>query len=195
MKTKIITLIFAAFLALPVLLNAQSPLDKVFTKYAGQDRFTTVNISKEMFTQFLGMMANQNDSSSREMKSIIDKLTGLKVVTYDIDTTDYAKAVGIYNEFAGLFPASTYKELMAVTEGRDNYRFMTKQDSDGKIGEMVMLMKGKKEVVVISLTGVIDMSNVTKISKSMGIHGMEGFSHMHQHHQGPPPSNQPPAKK
>ena len=194
MKTKIIMLVFAALLAAPLFMNAQSPLDKVFTKYADQDRFTTVNISKEMFTNIMAMAGNQNDSATREMKGIVDKLTGLRVITYNIDTTDYAKAVSIYNEWAGLFPASTYKELMAVTEGRENYKFMTKQDGD-KISEMVMLMKGKKEIMVLSLTGVIDMSNISKISKNFGIHGMEGFQHMHQHHQGPPPSNQPPAKK
>jgi hypothetical protein len=192
MKTRIIILVFAAFLAIPLLLNAQSPLDKIFNKYSGQDKFTTVSISKEMFTQILSMAVSQNDSASREMKGIMDKLTGLKVITYDIDTMDYSKAVSIYNEWAGIFPPSTYKELMAVTEGRDNYKFMTKQDADGKISEMVMLMKGRKELVVISLTGVIDMSNVSKISRSMGIHGMEGFQHMHQRHQAPPP---PPAKK
>jgi hypothetical protein len=192
MKTRIITLVFTAFLAIPLLLNAQSPLDKIFNKYSGQDKFTTVSISKEMFTQILSMAVSQNDSASREMKGIMDKLTGLKVITYDIDTMDYSKAVSIYNEWAGIFPPSTYKELMAVTEGRDNYKFMTKQDADGKISEMVMLMKGRKELVVISLTGVIDMSNVSKISRSMGIHGMEGFQHMHQRHQAPPP---PPAKK
>ena len=118
MKTRIISLVITAFLAVPLLLNAQSPLDKVFSKYSGQDRFTTVNLSKEMFTQFMAMMGNQKDSSSREMKGIIDQLTGLKVLTYDIDTTDYSKAVSIYNEWAGLFPPATYKELMAVTEGR-----------------------------------------------------------------------------
>lgn len=187
MKTKNITLVFTAFL-IPLLLNAQSALDKVFSKYSGQDRFTTVSISKEMFTQILSMAANQNDSTSREMKGIIDKLTGLKVITYDIDTTDYSKAVSIYNEWAGLFPPAIYKELMVVTEGRDNYKFMTKQDSDGKISEMVMLMKGKKELVVISLTGVIDMSNISKVSRSLGIHGMEGFQHMHHHQQAPPPA-------
>jgi hypothetical protein len=192
MKTRIIILVFAAFLAIPLLLNAQSPLDKIFNKYSGQDKFTTVSISKEMFTQILSMAVSQNDSASREMKGIMDKLTGLKVITYDIDTMDYSKAVSIYNEWAGIFPPSTYKELMAVTEGRDNYKFMTKQDADGKISEMVMLMKGRKELVVISLTGIIDMSNVSKISRSMGIHGMEGFQHMHQRHQAPPP---PPAKK
>lgn len=186
MKTKIITFVLAVVL-LPLSISAQSPLDKVFSKYSGQEKFTTVSFSKEMFTQIMAMMGNQNDSASREMKDIVDKLTGLKVITYNIDTTDYAKAVSIYNEWSGLFPSSSYKELMSVTEGRDNYKFMTKQDPEGKVSEMVMLMKGKKELVVLSLTGTIDMANISKISRTMGVRGMEGFQKMkQQHHQDHP---------
>jgi hypothetical protein len=40
---------------------------------------------------------------------------------------------------------------------------------------MVMLMKGKHESVVLSLTGLIDLSTVSKLSKTMGIHGMENL--------------------
>jgi hypothetical protein len=187
MKTRIVNLMIVAFLALPFFLNAQSALDKVFAKYAGQDQFTTVNLTREMFSQFSGLVGNSKDTSAQELKNIMDKLTGLKVITYSIDTTDYSKAVSIYNEWAGLFPAGTYKELMAVTEGRDNYKFMTKQDADGKISEMVMLMKGKKELVVLSLCGTIDLSNISKISRGMGIHGMEGMQKMKEQHQALPP--------
>lgn len=186
MKTRIIALFVFSFLSFSMVSSAQSPLDKVFNKYSGQDKFTTVSFSKEMFSQILSMMATKNDSASKEMRGVMEKLTGMKVITYSIDTTDYAKAVSIYNEWSGLFPSSNYKELMAVNEGRDNYRFLTKQESDGKISEMVMLMKGKKELVVLSLTGVIDMSNLSQISRTMGIHGMEGFQKMHDHRQAPP---------
>jgi hypothetical protein len=177
----------SAFLALPFIMNAQSALDKTFTKYAGQDQFTTVNITREMFSQFSGMMGNSKDTSAQELKNIMDKLTGLKVITYSIDTADYSKAVSIYNEWTALFPVAVYKELMAVTEGRDNYRFLTKTDGDGKISEMVMLMKGKKELVVLSLCGTIDLSNISKISKGMGIHGMEGFQKIKDQHQSAQP--------
>jgi hypothetical protein len=187
MKTKIAVLT-CSVLFLSASIFAQSPLDKVFSKYSGQDKFTTVSFSKEMFTQIMAMMGGQNDSATRDMKDIVDKLTGMKVITYSIDTNDYAKAVAIYNEWSGLFPSSSYKELMSVTEGRDNYRFMTKQDNDGKVSEMVMLMKGKKELVVLSLTGVIDLANISKISRTMGIRGMDGFQKMKNHgHQAPPP--------
>ncbi len=177
MKTIIRSFILIAVLTIPFTSYAQSPLDKVFDKYAGQDRFTTVNISKEMFQMFSQMM-DQKDTSMTEMRDMMEHLTGLKVLTYNIDTLNYAKAVTIYNDFAGLYSSSAYKELMSVNEGRDNYRFLTKQDGSGMISEMVMLMKGKSEVMVLSLTGKIDMANVSKLSKGMGIKGMEGLHKM-----------------
>jgi hypothetical protein len=131
-----------------------------------------------MFQMFGQMMNDAKDTSAMEMKKMMNLLNGLKLLTYSIDSTQMVKAVAVYNEFAGLFPASTYKELMTVNEGRENFRFLTRQDASGKIQEMVMLMKGKHEVMVLSLTGIIDLSGISKLSKGMNIHGMENLEKM-----------------
>ena len=171
------------FLTVPFLMNAQSPVDKVFDKYAGQDGFTTVNISKEMFQMLMQMgKGDGKDTSITEMKNMMEQLTGLKVLTFNFDSTKMVRAVSIYNEFAAVFPSGTYKELMTINEGRQNIRFMTKQDAGGKINEMVMLMKDKTEVAVLSLTGNIDLSTVSKLSKGMNIHGMEGLRKLGHHY-------------
>jgi len=112
----------------------------------------------------------------------MEQLTGLKVLTFSFDSTKIVKAVAVYNEFAGVFPAATYKELMTVNEGRQSIKFMTKQDAGGKISEMVMLLKDKTEVAVLSLTGNIDLSTVSKLSKGMNIHGMEGLGKIRNPH-------------
>lgn len=182
MKKIIIRITLTACLMVPFLLNAQSPIDKVFEKYAGQDRFTTVNISKEMFQMFQQMgSANAKDTNMVELKKMMEQLNGLKVLTYSFDSTDMVKAVSVYNEFAGAFPSGTYKELMTINEGREFIKFMTKQDASGKINEMVMLMKNKSEVAVLSLTGTIDLSTVSKLSKGMNIHGMENLNKLKNH--------------
>jgi len=183
MKKMMFSLVCMAFLAIPVLVNAQSPIDKVFEKYAGQDGFTTVNISKEMFQMFMQIgQGDTKDTNTVEMKKMMEQLTGLKVLTFSFDSSKIARAVAVYNEFAGVFPAGSYKELMTVNEGRQNIKFMTKQEAGGKITEMVMLMKDKTEVAVISLMGNIDLSTVSKLSKGMNIHGMEGLSKMKRPH-------------
>jgi hypothetical protein len=184
MKKMMLKLVCMAFLAMPLLLNAQSPIDKVFEKYAGQDGFTSVNISKEMFQMFMQMgQGDSKDTNMVEMKKMMEQLTGLKVLTFTFDSTKIVRAVSVFNEFAGVFPAGSYKELMTINEGRQNIRFMTKQDASGKINEMVMLMKDKTEVAVLSLTGVIDLSTVSKLSKGMNIHGMENLKKMGNPHR------------
>jgi hypothetical protein len=173
-----------SFLVMPFITNAQSPIDKVFEKYAGQDGFTTVNISKEMFQMLMQMgQGDSKDTNMVEMKKMMEQLTGLKVLTYTFDSAKIVKAVSVYNEFAGVFPASSYKELMTINEGRQNVKFMTKQDGAGRINEMVMLMKDKTEVAVLSLTGVIDLSTVSRLSKGMNIHGMENLKKMGDAHK------------
>jgi hypothetical protein len=183
MKKITFIIIAAAWIVMPGILAAQSPVDKVYEKYAGQEGFTSVNISKEMFQMFGQMMQDKTDTSAVEVRKMMDQLTGMKLLTYTVDSTQMSKAVAIYNEFAGLFPASVYKELMTVNEGRENYRFLTRQDAAGKINEMVMLEKGKHEVMVLSMTGIIDLSSISKLTKGMNIHGMENLDKMKEHHK------------
>jgi hypothetical protein len=182
MKKYALIIIAVACIGIPFMANAQSPLDKFFEKYAGQDGYTTVNISKDMFQMFAGM-GDPKDTSNREMKKALEQLSGMKVLTCKVDSLKPAKANAFYNEASALFPASSYKELMTVNDDGQNIRFLTKQDGGNKISEMVMLMKGKQEVVVLGLQGTIDLSTISKISKSMNIHGMENLQKMKDKHQ------------
>ena len=175
MKKLVFSFTLFSLLCIAATTDAQTPLDKVYEKYAGVDGFTAVNISKDMFQLFMSMGNDKSDADTREMQKIVSQLNGLKVLNCNADSTKPGKALAFYNEVAALYPASIYKELMTVNDGGENIRFLTKQDAGGKISEMVMLMKGKHESVVISLTGAIDLSTVSKLSKTMNIHGMENL--------------------
>ena len=161
-------------------LKAQNPIDKVFEKYSGQDGFTAVNFTKEMFQMIQKMnMGDSIDADIKNAKQIVDQLSGVKVLTYKFDSAQVSKAVGYYNEFAGAYASSAYKELMTIQEGRQHIRFLTKPGANGKISEFVMLMKDKDEVGVISLAGNIDLSSISSLSKFMNIKGMENLKKMH----------------
>jgi hypothetical protein len=183
MKTLKLTAAIVAFLALSSLANAQSPFDKFYEKYNNQEGYTSVNITKELFQMFASMGNEKNDTSIREMKKVMDQLTGMKVLSCKPDSLKPGKATAFYNEAYALFANPAYKELMTVNDGGNNVRFLTKQDAKGKISEMVMMAKGKDEMVVLNLTGTIDLSTISKISKSMNIHGMENLQKMKDNHR------------
>jgi hypothetical protein len=182
MKKIVVKFSLILFLTAPLLMDAQSPIDRIFEKYNGQEGFTSVNISKDMFQMF-SSMGDAKDTSTMEMKKIMDQLTGLKVLTCNADTVKQAKATAFYNETVAVLPGSVYKELMTVNDEGQNMRFLSKQDATGKIQEMVMLTKGKHEVVVLSITGSIDLATLSKLSKRMNIHGLDQLEKMKDKHQ------------
>jgi hypothetical protein len=182
MKTLKLTLIIAAFLAISSLVKAQSSFDKFYEKYATQEGYTSVNISKELFQMFASM-GDQKDTGVQEIKKVMNQLNGLKVLSCKPDSLKPGKATAFYNEAVAIFNNPAYKELMTVNDGGSNVRFLTKQEGNGKITEMIMLAKGKDEMVILDMTGLIDLSTISKISKSMNIHGMENLQKMKENHK------------
>ena len=183
MKKLKLTILFATFLVLSSFTNAQSPFDKFYEKYSTQEGYTSVNISKELFQMFASMGNDKNDTSAREMKKVMDQLNGLRVLSCKPDSMKPGKAAIFFNEATAIFNVPAYKELMTVNHDGQNFRFLTKQDGKGKVTELVMMAKGKDEMVVLDMTGLIDMASISKISKSMNIHGMENLQKMKEHHK------------
>lgn len=178
MKNLKFTFIVAALFASSILAKAQSPFDKFYEKYATQDGYTSVNISKDLFQMFAGM-GDQKDTGVRELKKVMNQLDGLRVLSCKPDSMKPGKATIFFNEAIAIFNNSNYKELMTVNDDGSNIRFLTRQNAQGKITEMVMMAKGKEEMVVLDMTGLIDLATISKISKSMNIHGMEKLKNVH----------------
>jgi len=175
MKTitqKIITL---AIVLLPCISNAQSIFDKIFEKYDGKPGYTCVSVSNDMFHLFASM-ANSPDSSTVEMREMMNRLTGLRVVTCDVDaTTPLARAIAFYNEAAAAFPQPAYQELMKVDDKDEHILFLTKKDAGGTIRELVMLVKSNLQGVAMRITGNINLHTVSLLSRVMDIKGMENL--------------------
>jgi len=182
MKANSIKTVLLIFILTPLMSMAQyqSPVEKVYTKYAGEDGFTSVNVSKELFQMIMKMDIQGEDTEDlQDVQKMMEQLDGLKVITYE-NNENPEKAKALYKEFDALFPSGSYAELMVIKEKGNNIRFLTKQDDKGKIQELVMLAEEEGEVTVLSLVGRIDMSTVSKLSSKMKIHGMDKLNKMEE---------------
>jgi hypothetical protein len=68
-----------------------------------------------------------------------------------------------------------YSELMTVDSDEEVVKFLVKKGKDGKVSEMLMIVLGEDEAVVMSMTGNLDMSTISGISKSLDIEGLENL--------------------
>ena len=157
-------LIFILAIILPVAVFAQkTPVDKLFSKYANQKGFTTVNISGKL----LGF-ASHVDTGSDETSKMLSELKGIRILTVEDD--DLNKKIDFYAELEkdGFFKNNDYEVLMEVTEDDEVVRFLAKDAGNGKISDLLLVVGGDDNAL-ISISGMIDPENIGKITKSLDI--------------------------
>ena len=143
---------------------AQTAIDAYFGDYAADPRFTSVSVSSKMFSLFSNI--DVEDPDSKEVLEVMSGLKGIKILT--------AQDVGPGENFRSAVGkiGSAYEEVMSVDKGDEQVRSYVLEKGD-KIGELFMIVGGEGHLVLMSITGDIDLKKLSKLSKGMNIGGMD----------------------
>ena len=164
-------MVVAVVMMVSASVQAQDAISKFFSKYQNDETFSQVTISSKMFNLFTNMEVEDKDD--QEVMDAISKLKGLRILTKE-DTRDSRT---LYKEAMGMIPMKEYEELMTVRDKDKDMKFFIKE-AGGKISELVMVMGGNEEFMVMSLFGEIDLKQVSKIGKKMNVDGLENLQNI-----------------
>lgn len=150
---------------------AQDAISKFFGKYQNDESFSQVTVSSKMFGLFTNMDAESDED--KEVLNAISKLKGLRILAKE----DTRNARELYKEAFTLIPMKEYEELMSVRDKDKDMKFLIKENG-GKISELLMVMGGNEQFMVLSLFGEIDLKQVSRIGKKMDVKGLENLDKM-----------------
>ena len=163
--------IFSIFILSTIAVNAQDDaISKFFSKYENDESFTQVTITARMFSLFTNL--DTEDAQDQEVIDAISKVKGLKILAKDA-----SNGKELYDEAFGLIKGKGYEELMTVREENSDMRFMI-IEKNGIITELLMIMGGDDEFLILSLVGDIDLKQISKLSQSMDIDGFEKLENL-----------------
>ncbi len=141
---------------------------KFFSKYQDNEQFSQVTISGKMFSMMANISGDNEDEKA--MIKAISKIKGLRILSKD-DTRDSRQ---LYKEAITAIPAKDFEELMTIRDKDKDMKFFTKE-SGGKISELVMIMGGNDDFMMLTLFGEIDLKEMSKIGKAVSIDGLENL--------------------
>lgn len=151
-------------------LQAQSnAISKHFAKYQADTNYTKISVTSRMFSLFTEIEAEDEDEE--EILAAMAKLKGIKAIIKNQSKNSrdlYLKAVNTFET------DGSYEELMTVEDAGENIRFMVRDEAD-KIAELLMVVGGNKQFMVMSLYGDIDLNSIAKLSRALKITGMDAF--------------------
>jgi CII-binding regulator of phage lambda lysogenization HflD len=150
--------------------KGQDVISKFFSKYQQDESFTNVNISSKMFGLFTEMDAESPED--KEVLEAISKLKGLKILAKE----NARNSRELYKEAIGLIPRN-FEELMSVRDKDKDVKFMI-DEQGGKISEMLMIVGGNEEFMIMSIFGEIDLKQISRIGSRMNIKGLENLKNM-----------------
>lgn len=168
MKHALLLFLFG-LMALPfnALAQEETPnaIDKYFSQYVDDERFTVVYISPKLFQLLDKLNIDEMDLEDDEAKAFMDvasDLRGLRILTTDEDALD------LYTEAKNKINTSEYEVLMTVRDKDDqNVDFLVKEEGD-YITELLLLVGGTDEdFVLISFVGKIDLDKVVNLAKEI----------------------------
>lgn len=172
MKTQRILSVLIFSLCIAVKVMGQDAIDKYFGAMQDDPDVTSIVISSKMFQLFAKL-----DADSEEGKAAMDAmrgLTGIRILAKE-DSKEGANA--LQQAVKGL--GKEYETLMSIDDKDEKVRFFIREKDD-VVEEMLMLVGGKTNFFVMSISGNIDLAKLSSLSKSMNVGGMNYLENLNE---------------
>ena len=158
-----LVLILVLLIPLWVMAQDNSPIDKLFNKYANKDGFTTVNISGKLLS-----LANSFADKKDDEIEMLNKISGIRVLS--VEDSIMNQKLNFYKELDadGFFRNNKYDVLMEVTDKDEVVRFYGRSGSNGKLSELLLVVGGSSNTL-ISIRGVINPEDIGKLTGSLNM--------------------------
>ncbi|WP_407556810.1 DUF4252 domain-containing protein [Winogradskyella sp. 4-2091] len=177
------TILIAVLMVSTLASFGQTSIDKL----EDNENITSFILNQKMFRMLATMGMNIEDAEGKEYVEMVNKITGLKVFT----SGDESASKAMTSTVTSYLKSSKLEELMRFKDGDQTVKFYVREGKDeNHVKELLMFMTGlsdfaddegvkingkefKFETVVISLTGEIDLRQISKITSQMDIPGGE----------------------
>ncbi|MAY23552.1 MAG: DNA topoisomerase IV [Flavobacteriaceae bacterium] len=163
------TLLLIAIILAPMVGFSQG----FFDKFEDEKDVTAVVVTKNMFKLLAEIDIESDDPEVKDYMEMVNSLDNIKIyITENKEVAGRMKSsVTQY-----LSKSNGLNELMRVKEDTKNIKFYSKQGKDqSHVSELLMFLEGdvdgKDGTIIMSITGNIDLKQISKLTKQMNIPG------------------------
>lgn len=163
-------IIIAFVLGLAPLLS----IGQSFDKYENMKDVDAMIITSKMFKMLAKVDLSESDPEAQQYLKMIEDLNEIRVFTSKDSNVRKQMAADVKN----YLQKGSLEQLMRVSEGDKNIKFYSKPGkNDNYVSELFMFMEGNKDgepiSVILSITGEIDLSQLSRLTADLKVPGAE----------------------
>lgn len=163
--------IILALAVMPMVSLAQNAFDS----FEDEKDVTSVVVTKNMFKLLSKMDLNSTDPEAQAYLKMVNDLDNIKIFTTDNAGVAQKMDAAVLKYVTG---SKNLGELMRVKEDGKNIKFYSKEGkSENFVSELLMhldgIVDGKPMTVIMSITGNIDLKQISKLTEDLKVPGSE----------------------
>lgn len=169
---KKLLLIFALVFSHFFHVNAQKDkLDQLFEKYQETEGVTSIKIAKPMFSMLNKL--NIDDSELDQIKPLLSKINGLKILILEKPDTSTNKASdlksqmmlfqNLQTDISNSIKNMKYEELITVNSKDNKIKFLSSDATNGVLDNLLLNISAEGNTILMMLDGKISMDDVNKL--------------------------------
>ena len=163
MKKIIYLTLVALFISIGV--SAQNDaIDRFFEQYMDDENFTMVYVSPKMFELVAKVASEELDA---DLNDVVSNLKGLKILTTEVNPVE------VYKDANAKIDTKDYELLLTARDKGQNVNFFTKTRGDDIVEELLLLVGGSDEFVLLSFVGTLDLEKIAKLAGKLDLDGAE----------------------
>lgn len=146
-------------------------IQKFFSKYMEDDRFSRVYISPKMMQMAGGFLKNNadGDTDAEELGTLISKIKGIRILS-----SEEVDGKTLYKEAMGTLSKNQYEELMDVQDKGTSLKFMVREEG-GLVKELTMVTGDTKSFTLLSMLGSFTYEDLNLLAEKTDIPGMDQY--------------------
>ena len=145
----------------------QDAISRYFEKHVEDENFTVVYISAKMFEMLGKLDVNSlEDEEAAAVLDVVKDMKGLRVLTTEHNPME------LYKEAIQTINTKEYEQLMTVRTDDENVQFLIREDGNA-INELLLLVGGTDEFVMVSFIGNLDLNKISKLAHTLDVDGVE----------------------
>lgn len=165
------TIIIIALALAPILSWGQNAFDS----FENERDVTAVVVTKNMFKLLSKMDLNSSDPEAQAYLNMVDNLDNIKIFTTENPTVSKQMDAAVQKY---LSESKKLGELMRVKDKGQDIKFYSKEGkNDNFVSELLMHLNGevngKQTTVIMSITGNIDLKQISKLTSELKVPGSE----------------------
>jgi hypothetical protein len=148
----------------------QNAIQKHFSNYLDIDEVTNISITGKVFQ--LAAYIETDDKDLEEMKEFASTIESFQMIVGEN---------GIFgkSEFGSALRKveNGYEELMSIQDKEGDFNFRVKE-SNGIVQELLMVGYSENSLIILSLTGRMDLKQISKMGAKIQMDGFESLGKM-----------------